>query len=105
MDSWNRCALVISNFICSAATNSFRRKFLVQKTHFTIILNKNLKIRLIDSLVVTCEGEVDAVYGVISYDTNQVSERMHFQFRDIEQLHQDMILGFDWLQSVKPYAD
>ena len=39
--------------------------------------------------------EVDAVYRVTSYNVNQVSERMHPQFRVIEQLHQDVMLSFD----------
>ena len=31
-----------------------------------------------------------------------VSEWLHSWFRVIKKLHQDMILGFDWLQSVNP---
>ena len=48
---------------------------------------------LADSLLFTCENHIDAVYRIMSYDANQVSEKMHSWFRAIKKLHQDMILG------------
>ena len=41
--------------------------------------------------------KVIAVYGVISYDINKFCERMHSRFR-VEQLKQNIFLGFYWLQ-------
>ena len=54
---------------------------------------------LTDGLVFTCKEEVDAVCGVILYNANKVSETIQSWFKVIEKLHQDVILGFDWLQS------
>ena len=52
---------------------------------------------LADGLVLACKEEVDATHGAILYDANKVSEWLHSWFKVIERLHQDMILGFDWL--------
>ena len=40
-----------------------------------------LEVMLPDGLVFTYEEKVDAVYGVILYNANQVCERMHYRFR------------------------
>ena len=45
---------------------------------------------------------MDSAYGVILYNANQGGEMMYSLFRVAGQLQQDMILGFDWLQSVNP---
>ena len=55
---------------------------------------------LADGSVFTCEEKMDPAYGVIVYNVSKVSERLHSWFRVIEKLHQDVILGFDWLKSV-----
>ena len=55
---------------------------------------------LADSLVLTYEKEVDAAYGIIVHSANKVNEWLHSWFRVEEKLHLDVILGFDWLQSV-----
>ena len=55
--------------------------------------------------VFTYGKEVDAAYKVISYNANQVSKRMHTWFGVVEQLHQDIILGFNWLQGVNSQVD
>ena len=57
---------------------------------------------LVYDSVFNFEEEVNAVYGVILYDKNQVSERMHSWIRIVEKLHQEEILRFDWLQSINP---
>ena len=57
---------------------------------------------LADGLVITCEEEVNAAYGILSKETNKVSEWLETRFRVVEKLHQDLILGFIWLQSVNP---
>ena len=54
-----------------------------------------------DSSEFTFEVEVNAAYGIIVKDANKVSEQLHSQFIVIEKLHLDVILGFDWLKSVK----
>ena len=56
-------------------------------------------------MILIYEEEVDATYGVISYDANKVSEWLHSQFRVVEKLHQDVIVGFDWFQSINPKVD
>ena len=60
---------------------------------------------LIDGLMFACEEEINAAYGIIFQDANQVSEWLHFWFRAVKKLHQDVILGFDWLQSVNLQVD
>ena len=57
---------------------------------------------LVDGSVFTCEEEFNAAYGAIEHTANKFSEWLHCQFRVVEKLHQDVILGFDWLQSVNP---
>ena len=57
---------------------------------------------LADVLVFTCKERVDAVYGFILYDANQISEMIHSSFKVVEKLHQDVILGFNWLETVNP---
>ena len=58
-----------------------------------------------DSSVSTCEKEVNAIYRAISYNTNQLCERMLLQLRVVDKLYKYMILGFDLLQSVNQYID
>ena len=60
---------------------------------------------LAKGLEFTFEEEVAAAYGIISQDTKNISEQLYSQFRAIEKLHPDMILGFDQLQSVNPQVD
>ena len=48
------------------------------------------------------EKEIDAAYGIILYSANKVSEQLHSHFRVVKKLHQDVILGFDWLQNINP---
>ena len=44
-------------------------------------------------------------YRVILYDANKVSGWLHSRFRVVKKLHQDVVLGFDGLQSVNPKID
>ena len=60
---------------------------------------------LADGSEFTCEEEVAATYGIILQDAKQVSEWLNSRFRVVEKLHQDVILGFDWLQKVNPQVD
>ena len=53
----------------------------------------------------TYEEELAATYGIILEDTKQISEQLNSWFRVVEELHQDVILGFDWLQSANPQVD
>ena len=39
------------------------------------------------------------------YIVNKISNRIHSWCRVVEQLHQVIILGFDWFQHVNPEAD
>ena len=55
---------------------------------------------LADGLVFSCGEEVDALYGIISCDANQASEMMHSWFKVVEKLQLDIILGFNWFQSI-----
>ena len=55
---------------------------------------------LADSLFFICGEEVNAIFGVISYNANMVYERMHSRFRVVKQVHYDIIFGFDWLQHI-----
>ena len=48
----------------------------------------------------TCDEEVDAAYRIISQNAKQIGEQLNSWFKVVEKLHQDVILGFDWLQSV-----
>ena len=60
---------------------------------------------LADGSEFTCEEEVAATYGIIFQDTKKASEWQNSWFRVVEKLHQDMILGFDWLQKVNPQVN
>ena len=60
---------------------------------------------LADGSEFTCEEEITATYGIILQDAKQVIERLNSQFRVVEKLHQDVILGFNWLQKVNPQVD
>ena len=60
---------------------------------------------LADGSEFACEEEVAANYGIILQDDKQVGEQLNSRFRVLEKLHQDVILGSDWLQKVKPQVD
>ena len=60
---------------------------------------------LADGSEFTYKQEVAGTCRIILQDTKQVSEQPNSQLRIIEKLHQDVILGFDWFQSVDPYVD
>ena len=60
---------------------------------------------LANSSAFICKEEVDIAYRVTSYNTNRVVEQLYSQFKVVEKLYQDMILGFDWFQSVNPQVD
>ena len=55
-----------------------------------------------NGLVFTCEVEVDIAHVFTVHNINKVSEQLYYWFRVIEKLHQNVILGFDWFQSVNP---
>ena len=57
---------------------------------------------LSDGSVFTCEEKLDAVYRVIVHNASKISEWMHSWVRVVEKLHQEVILGLNWLQSIKP---
>ena len=50
----------------------------------------------------TCEEEVNAASRAISCNANEISKQMDSWFSLVEKLHQDIVLDFDWLQSVNP---
>ena len=55
---------------------------------------------LADGSEYTYEEEINAAYGIVPQDTKQVCEWLNSRFRVVDKLHQDVILGFDWFQSV-----
>ena len=60
---------------------------------------------LADFSVFIYKEEVNTAYGIKLQDAIKVCEWLHSQFRVVEKLHHDVILGFDWLQSVNPQVD
>ena len=44
-------------------------------------------------------------HGVVSYNTEKVSEQLHSHFRVVEKPVLDVIVACDWLQSVSPKVD
>ena len=60
---------------------------------------------LADGSEFTCKEEIAGTCRIILQDAKQVSEQPNSQLRIIEKLHQDVILGFDWFQSVDSYVD
>ena len=101
----NNAALVVSALINSGAIHSLTSKSLFTKITLPLVLGQKPSVILADGSLFTCEEEVNAAYGVILQNDNKVYMLLHSQFMVIENLHQDMILGFDCLQSVKPQAN
>ena len=60
---------------------------------------------LADGFKFTCEEQVAATDGIVSQDAKQVSEQLNSWFTVVAKLDQDVILGFDWLQSVNLQVD
>ena len=66
--------MLVSAFVDSGATHSFVSKPSVKKLNIPLVLGIKLALTLADGSMLTCEEEVDAAYGIISKDANQVSE-------------------------------
>ena len=60
---------------------------------------------LADGSEFTCEEDLNAANRIVAQDASKVSEQLNSEFRVVEKLHQDVILGFNWFQSVKPQVD
>ena len=44
------------------------------------------------------------MYGITLQDTNKLSKWLNSCLKVVEKLKQDVVLGFNWLQSVNPWV-